>query len=273
MTASIAATVVFPSPSIHAAPSGSAITAAGPASSMTRPLTDALIGRIEARGLDVELMARLGVEASDRLAEGIAIPFVESGVVVARKHRTLGDDKRFTQDAGGRQILWNVDCLADDTLAAEPLIVTEGELDAIAAIQAGFPRTVSVPGGAPAEKNANRHYAFLDSVETQLLACREIILAVDDDGPGNNLLHDLAQRLGRHRCRWLRYPEGTKDLNDVLRLGGVEQVRATIAGAQPMKMEGVYRLSELPPVPQRPALTIGVAGLDPHYRIGAATSA
>jgi len=40
--------------------------------------------------------------------------------------------------------------------------------------------------------------------------------AVDGDPPGAALLADLALRLGKSRCRWLRYPAGCKDLNDVL---------------------------------------------------------
>ena len=34
------------------------------------------------------------------------------------------------------------------TLSNDPLIITEGELDALSAIQAGFPRAISVPDGA-----------------------------------------------------------------------------------------------------------------------------
>jgi twinkle protein len=139
----------------------------------------------------------------------------------------------------------------------------------VAAIQSGFPRTVSVPGGAPAEKGnvEGKRYAFLDAAEPLLRDAKEIVLAVDADAPGANLLHDLALRLGRHRCKWLTYPTGTKDLNDVLRLHGEPGVRETIARAEWLKLEGVYRLSELPPKAMPPALDIGVAGLAPHYRI------
>ena len=44
----------------------------------------------------------------------------------------------------------------------------------------------------------------------------KIILAVDSDGPGVNLMNDLAMRLGKVRCKWVRYPQGCKDLNDAL---------------------------------------------------------
>ena len=276
MTARTPETAASPSPSTRTrrgpTPSGSATTADG---AVPLALTERHIALIDARGLDPELMVKLGVGASARFSDGIAIPYFEGGVQVALKHRTLGPDKRFTQEAGGRQIFWNVDCLADDTLAGEALVITEGELDAIAAIQSGLPRTVSVPGGAPATRSdddgsgsrGGRRYAFLEAAGPQLRHVRDIVLAVDADGPGANLLHDLVVRLGRHRCKWLRYPEGTKDLNDVLRAHGEAAVRALIRDAQWSCVEGVYLLSELPPAQPPPAFETGIAGLGPHYRI------
>jgi len=251
--------------------SGTAGTADGRAgSAILRPFTPNHIAALEARGLDPELLARLGVGASDRLpGDCIGIPFLDQGVRVATKYRTISGEKRFTQDAGGRQILWNVDCLRDDTLALEPLIITEGELDAVAALQAGFPRTVSVPGGAPSTtvEGKGPKYAFLEEVEPLLRECKEIILAVDGDEPGANLLHDLSLRLGRHRCKWVQYPKGCKDLNDALRLFGVRGVQESIRRAQWLKVEGVYRMSELPPVDPPKAHDIGMVGLWEHYRM------
>jgi twinkle protein len=43
---------------------------------------------------------------------------------------------------------------------------------------------------------------------------REIILAADGDGPGVNLMNDLAIRLGKARCKFVRYPKETKDFNE-----------------------------------------------------------
>ena len=50
--------------------------------------------------------------------------------------------------AGRDLVLWNLDCLAEDPAPDEEVIVTEREFDAIAFIQAGFARVVSVPNGA-----------------------------------------------------------------------------------------------------------------------------
>ena len=253
-----------------AVPSGSATTADSGAA--CEPLTPSLRTQIESRGLDVAMLERLGVGACKRLgADWIAIPYVWDGQRVNTKYRTIGGEKRFSQDKGGKQILWNVDCLADASLINEPLIITEGELDAMVALQCGFPRTVSVPGGAPSQAlgegaGAAGKYAFLDAAHPALGDVQQIVLAVDGDGPGAALLADLALHLGKARCRWLRYPPGTKDLNDVLVQHGAEAVRALIERAPWYPLEGIYRLGDLPPPDIEPAVPIGIVGLDKHYQ-------
>ncbi len=226
---------------------------------------------LEARGLDAEQLAKHGVESSDKLGtDCVVIPFVEAGRIVNRKYRTIAGEKRFAQDAGARKVFWNVDVLSDATLADQPLIITEGEFDAIAAIQAGFVRTVSVPDGAPAEElgeGATAKYSYLDNAPLALASVKEIILATDGDGPGTNLLHDLALRLGKARCKWIKYPQKCKDLNDALRLYGAKGVSAALATAQWVKVDGLYRMGELPPLPERKSHRMDMPVLDDHYRL------
>lgn len=212
---------------------------------------------LEARGLDLELAERMGLHSrvGQSGAEVISIPFLRNGVVVNRKHRPLvvrdGGPKYF-MDKGGELTFWNLEVIGDETLAERPLIVTEGELDALSAIQAGFVRTVSVPNGAPATAGEGRHgarYAYIDELRPQLDAVKEIIIASDGDGAGAALLSDLSTLLGAARCKFVRYPEGCKDLNDVLMRYGVEGVQACIADAKWVRVAGVYKLSDLPPLP------------------------
>lgn len=227
---------------------------------------------LEARGLDVELLERLGVDSSpERGADWISIPFVVDGEVVNNKHRTISGEKRFSQDAGARKCFWNQDVITDKTLAHLPLVITEGEFDAIAAIQAGFARAVSVPDGAPAEQigadEGSRKYSYLEDARGILGDIREIILATDSDGPGINLMNDLAVRLGKHRCKWVRYPPKCKDLNDTLRKHDSRGVVEVLTNAQFIKVSGVYRMSELPPIQQPVPHPIGILGLDKHWKI------
>lgn len=235
-------------------------------------LNERLSALLEARGLDVEICAALGFAGSSMFgADTLAIPYLENGLVVNHKYRTLGGDKKFAQDKDARKIFWNQDCLTDPTLEGLPVIVTEGELDAVAAIQAGFARVISVPDGAPAsaqgEDDSGKKYSYLLDALKLLAGCREIILAVDSDGPGVNLLNDLAIRLGKARCKWVKYPEECKDLGDALRLFGVKGVVASINRAQWMRVDGVFKMSELPPMPTIDGLDCGIPGLGKHFRL------
>lgn len=246
-------TGAFPFPGLtEPRPSGTATTADGPA---------ALENFLIPRGLDPEVAVRLGWTASGGFIE---IPYFRDGQIKNRKYRGILD-KTFRQD-GGKQFFWNIDILADDSLAAEPLIITEGEFDALAAIQCGFPRVMSVPNGAPS-KAETASLGYLTEVEDQLRKMPEIVLAFDDDDAGANLLHDFSIRLGKARCKWLKYPKGCKDLNDALRLYGAKGVAETIKRAQWVQVDGLYRMSEVPPAPRKIVHPIGIKGFEPHFNL------
>lgn len=242
-------------------------------------ISETIAEQLAARHIDTELAAKYGLHSRVGIGggEALAIPFIREGKRVNRKFRTLGVEKKFWQETGGVQCLWNEDCLRDDTLLEQPLVITEGELDALSAIQAGFPRTVSVPGGAPKEPlpEDTSKYQFVADARPLLTAerVREVIIAADGDGPGANLLHDLSHRLGRFRCKFVTYPKHPedptrrlKDLNEVLQAYGPKGVRMTLERAQWLKVDGVYRMSELPPVPVAPIYEIGIPKLSTRYK-------
>lgn len=229
---------------------------------------------LEARGLDAEICHKAGIVTASVPGGGedwIAIPFVQQGRQVACKYRRVVKAEKgnnFSQDKGGAQIFWNHDVLLDETLASEPLIVTEGELDALAAMSAGFVRVVSVPGGAPqAPTSSDGKYGFIADTLPLLKDCREVILACDADGPGQALTHDLAVRLGRGKCKLPTYPDGCKDLLDVLLGYGPAAVVKALVGARWMHVPGLYRMSGLPPVPDAVPHITGISGMGDHFRM------
>lgn len=209
---------------------------------------------LAARGLDPALCAeRLGLTSGRLRPDGpewIKVPYEREGALVNWKLRNT-EAKEFTQKKGGEQIFWRTDCLADAGLADQPLIITEGEFDAIAAIQCGYWRTVSIPSGAPqqASENHGAKYAFIDAARAQLESISEIVIAADMDGAGRALLSDLTALLGAARCKFVLYPGDCKDLNDVLRIHGEDAVRAAIDGARWVNVAGVYSFYDLPPLP------------------------
>ncbi len=183
-------------------------------------------------------------------------PYRRNGEVINRKYR--GPGKTLWQDSGAPRSFWNEDVLRDTTLAKEPLIISEGEFDALSAIQAGFPRAISVVDGADSNLD------FVGELWSLLKDAPQVILAGDGDEPGQKLNRDLARRFGAARCAWVAYPEGTKDLNDILRLRGEAAVRDAIQGAKPYPIKGLYKLSDYPDVGTPVTFETGFPCLNPH---------
>lgn len=218
---------------------------------------------LEARGIPSDLADEMEITTVERRGtRWLAIPYRLDGKLVNRKYRRTAE-KQHEMDQGGKLCLWNAECLSD---TPRELIVTEGEFDALAAMACGFRNVVSVPNGAPAEKisdpiNANR-YAFLWETEDALKRVETIVLATDDDKPGRTLAHDLACVLGKERCKFLSYPEGCKDLNEVLVAHGSAAVVNLIATAKPYPVRGIYALSDFPEESEVQAMDTGIAALD-----------
>jgi hypothetical protein len=80
-------------------------------------------------------------------------PYIENGQEVNAKFRAPG--KRFYQRPNGKKTFCNSDAIDDPevTSGRQPLVITEGEIDMATAIGDGHPWTVSVPDGAPADKD------------------------------------------------------------------------------------------------------------------------
>lgn len=79
----------------------------------------------------------------------VVFRFIDGGCAVGEKYRAPG--KKFWQRKGGRKTFWNAGCMDDSALEEghKALIITEGEIDGLAAIDCGFHTTDSVPDSAP----------------------------------------------------------------------------------------------------------------------------
>jgi len=236
--------------------SGSATTAVTPAASGIHPKH---VAWIEARGISADLAAKLGLQTVTRDgAAWLAVPYVEWGKPVNHKYR-LTSEKRHMMDSGAPLTLWNHDCLIEDS--DQPLVICEGEWDALTAVQLGW-RAVSVPNGAPSAEtddpaNAKR-YEFLWRARDQINRVSRIILATDDDPAGKALRADLIALLGADRCAFVEYPFPCKDLNEVLLEYGSEAVHKALREAKPVPVEGLYRLSDFPDMPEIRGIPLGI---------------
>lgn len=206
---------------------------------------------LEGRGIDEALAIKFGIETTrDGGGYWLTVPYLENGETVNHKYRQTSE-KRHRMDAGAPLSLWNVDCLSDpEVLNGAPVIITEGEWDALAALAAGFKFVVSVPNGAPAQMTDEpesakryewvwRHIHLLDKVKC-------FILATDADQAGANLAGDLASLLGAERCKFIDYPFPSKDLNEVLVDYGRERVMQVLQAARPYPIKGLYTVDDFP---------------------------
>jgi twinkle protein len=254
-----------PSPKPGKDGSGSATTAA---SAAAPEIHERHLAWIEQRGISAELAAKLGLETVTRNgANWLAVPYVSAGKTINHKYR-LTREKRHQMDPGAPLALWNEDCLREQS--DRPVVICEGEWDAMVALQLGW-RAVSVPNGAPAEAtedvaNAKR-YEFLWRAQDLLNRVGKFIIATDDDAPGRALRTDLVALLGADRCFFVDYPFPSKDLNEVLLEHGPEAAATALNSAKPVPVRGLYKVSDFPEPGPISTIPIGIPGLDRHLHI------
>lgn len=248
----------------------SVITADGEAGSIVQ--NQEWVTTLEERGLDVEFLENLGVCVSRHFgSDVITFPYLKDGEVVNHKYRTL--DKKFSQDKDGKKVVWNRDCLLDETLKGQPIIITEGEFDACAALMAGFARVVSVPDGAPPKPidierdDHSQKYSYLRDFISLLDETDSCVIATDGDSNGQVLRDDLSIRIGKARCQFVTYPKNCKDLNDALIHYGERGVTETINRAKWFEVDGVYKFSDLPPIDNKPVFELGMGSFDYQFKI------
>ncbi len=207
---------------------------------------------ISARGLDPVLAEKFGLTTVEREGKRwLAVPYFDGPEAINHKYR-LTSEKDHRMDGGAPLALWNANCLSDPKVLAghAPVVITEGEWDALAAIQSGFQFAVSVPNGAPAQATADldtaKRYDWVDRHADALSKVSEFVIAADGDPAGSNLASDLVSLLGAERCKFIVYPFPCKDLNEVLQEYGPERVVDCISTAKPYPVKGLFTLADFP---------------------------
>ena len=200
----------------------------------------------------------------------IHFPFYKDGEVVNIKSRTIA--KGFKQEKNAEKCFYRFDVMA----GMETIIITEGEMDALSLVEAGYNNVVSVPDGAiaPNSNPSDRKFSYLLSAEEHLMNATTIILAMDNDSSGNAMREELSRRIGREKCYRVNYPEGCKDMNEVLIKHGEDRLTEIITDAHPYPIDGVVLIDDvledaidLLNTPDTKGLTTGWEALDEYYRI------
>ena len=213
------------------------------------------------RGITEAVVARNGITLGED--GGIKFPYYRAGELVNVKTRYPG--KKFSMSAGAELIFWGI----DDCRDAGQVVVVEGEMDKLALEVAGITAVLSVPNGAQTGT-----MDFLASGEAIFATCHTVVLAVDNDAPGQALEEELARRIGKDICYRVRWPEDCKDANDVLIRHGADRLRTCVAEATGYPIEGIAflddiagELDDLYDQGFDQGVGIGCPRFDQHYRV------
>ena len=226
--------------------------------------SDAMIEYFRGFGIEPATLAALGIYRTlrampvldkdgkqipdkTRMMPVIAYPYVDDGELVNVKYKAVyaSGNKRFTQEAGTKRSLFNIDSFTEFGPKDFGIFV-EGEDDVLALWQAGYRQVTTLPDGSPTKVSEtydrhaddDRRYEALHG-EPRLDRLPTVILAGDMDEAGRRHHEEIARRIGKARCKVVRWPDGCKDAKDTLRTRGVEAVQHAIENAEFFPLEGV----------------------------------
>ena len=222
---------------------------AKPSTDILLPMTEEIVTYFASRHIGEQTMLDWQISADDK--GNIIFPFFRDGELVYAKyrkpkHHEKSDGAKAWQYPNAEPILFGMDM----TTFNKPLVITEGEFDALALYEAGVTNVVSVPCGCSNLEWVNLCWEYLEKFN-------QIILFGDADEPGLEMVSTLSKRLGEDRCMIPNeYPEFIingvdknrvcKDANEILMCYGPEFLKQMVDSCEPAPIKGVLELSKIP---------------------------
>ena len=194
------------------------------------------------RKLSIDLVRKMGIKWIPRTIDGneeimIAYPTFDGAKCTNVHYRALHKEKGFSQEAGCDPIPWNV----NSVVGHDTMIITEGRMDALACIQAGYEAVISLGNG-----NKTRTDLFDGFRHTLFAQVKTVIIAVDNDDAGDDARNNLLKYFGAARCKVVKW-RNCKDANEMLQKGGEEAVRACIEAAELSEIPGEVTMADWEP--------------------------
>lgn len=188
------------------------------------------------RGISKKTVDHFGIEQDYQ--ENIVFPFYnENDVLLTVKYRPSRkiskeskENKTWAQpNASTTPVLFGMNRINP----CEPLLIVEGEIDALSAYESGYTNVVSVPFGAG-------NYSWIEENFDWLEKFVEIIICADNDDAGDKMKKEVVPRLGSWRCKVVNLPKTVEyegknrrisDINELLYFGGKDAVMTAIRNA------------------------------------------
>lgn len=230
------------------------------------------------RKIPAEVAARCGVVT---IKGRLAFEYRANGRLLYRKIRVEAENgKSFVRDRKGSETcLFLENIIQDDPDLSSPLVICEGEIDALSLVAAGVPNVVSVPDGAqlaelgkgqivPAEDKAFGWLWGESGLKAHIARFERVILATDNDAKGRILREELAVRFERWRCDYVTFPNDCKDANDVLVNYGAAKLLHCVESAKPMVPNRLCAFGDIAEVGTGEVFYSGFQGLDDGLDFG-----
>ena len=164
--------------------------------------------------------------------------------------------KNFKLYKGAEKIFYNIDSIVGHNFC----VIVEGEMDVLALHEAGIKNVISVPNGATLNNN---NLNYLDNCIDYFTDKDKIIIAVDQDEPGQALQQELIRRLGAEICYTCSFDD-CKDANEYLLKYSKDELIKVINKAKPVPLENVTTFKDI----EGDVCDFVQNGFKPGYQIG-----
>lgn len=197
---------------------------------------------LESRGISEDVAKRYEITIKD-CDNILAFPFFdETGNLVFIKYRKTDFDKAKDSnkewcEKNCKPILFG---MKQCNLENKTLTITEGQLDSLSVIEAGYENAVSVPTGAKGFTWVPHCWEWLHNFDT-------LIVFGDHEKGTITLLDEIKSRFNFLRVKVVREEDykDCKDANDILRKYGKDQIRTCIENAKDLPINHVKSLADV----------------------------
>ena len=200
------------------------------------------------RGISIKTMNYADIQSD--IHGNVAFPYYDSNdILMTMKYRLgrkydkqLDKSKCWAQhDADFVPLLFNMNRVDP----SKPLVITEGEIDTLSVLEAGYNNVVSIPNGCNNTKWVEYNWDWLEQFD-------KIILWFDNDEPGIKARNDVIYRLGTWRTYYISIDESDttpnnapiKDINQLLFFKGKDRILYYINKPLEVPVEKVLDLSK-----------------------------
>lgn len=189
------------------------------------------------RGISKEVATKYTFAKKFKNRTVCCFKFTLDGEHVMTKYRNIhykegSKEAKENQEAGGLSVLWNIDNIDFDM----PVILTEGMIDALSVIEAGYENVVSVPSGC-------NNFKWIDNCWDKIQKVKEWILYTDNDTPGDKMKEELITKFGAEKCSVVNHD--LKDANEELLFYGKEIVADFIKNASKVPLDGLVDVANV----------------------------